>query len=73
MVDEASVVAIDLRDNKPIAIGLEAKAMTGRTPAHIQVVRPLGDGVIANFEICEMMLAYLSGRRAWAGCPSPTW
>jgi rod shape-determining protein MreB len=51
-------VAIDLRDGRPIAVGLEAKAMIGRAPAHIQAVRPLRDGVIANFEICEMMLAY---------------
>jgi rod shape-determining protein MreB len=58
VLDEPSVVAIDLHDGRPIAVGLEAKAMTGRAPAHIQVVRPLRDGVIADFEICEKMLGY---------------
>jgi rod shape-determining protein MreB and related proteins len=43
-------------------VGLEAKRMIGRTPAHIQAVRPLRDGVIANFEICEKMLAYFIRR-----------
>ena len=62
VLDEPSVVAIDLRDGKPIAVGLEAKAMIGRTPAHIQAVRPLRDGVIADFEICEKMLAYFIRR-----------
>jgi rod shape-determining protein MreB len=62
VLNEPSVVAIDLRDGKPIAVGLEAKAMIGRTAAHIQAVRPLRDGVIANFEICEMMLAYFIRR-----------
>ena len=62
VLSEPSVVAIDLRDGKPIAVGLQAKAMIGRTPAHIQAVRPLRDGVIANFEICEMMLAYFIRR-----------
>jgi rod shape-determining protein MreB and related proteins len=45
-----------------LAVGLEAKRMIGRTPAHIQAVRPLRDGVIANFEICEKMLAYFIRR-----------
>ena len=62
VLNEPSVVAIDLRDGKPIAVGLEAKAMIGRTPAHIKTVRPLRDGVIANFEICEKMLAYFIRR-----------
>ena len=50
------------RDARPLAVGLEAKRMIGRTPAHIQAVRPLRDGVIANFEICEKMLAYFIRR-----------
>jgi rod shape-determining protein MreB len=56
------VVAIDVRDGRPLAVGLEAKRMIGRTPSHIQAVRPLRDGVIANFEICEKMLAYFIRR-----------
>ena len=51
VVDEPSVVAIDVRDGRTMAVGLEAKRMIGRTPAHIQAVRPLREGVIANFEI----------------------
>src|ERR1700689_4664870 len=62
LLNEPSVVAIDIRDGKPLAVGLEAKRMIGRTPAHIQAVRPLRDGVIANFEICEKMLAYFIRR-----------
>src|SRR6202522_1629127 len=62
VLNEPSVVAIDIRDGKPLAVGLEAKRMIGRTPAHIQAVRPLRDGGIANFEICEKMLAYFIRR-----------
>ena len=62
VLNEPSVVAIDVRDARPLAVGLEAKRMIGRTPAHIQAVRPLRDGVIANFEICEKMLAYFIRR-----------
>ena len=62
VLDEPSVVAIDVRDGSPLAVGVEAKAMIGRAPAHILAVRPLRDGVIANFEICEMMLAYFIRR-----------
>ena len=56
------MVAIDVRDGRTMAVGLEAKRMIGRTPAHIQAVRPLREGVIANFEICEKMLAYFVRR-----------
>src|ERR1022692_4416018 len=62
VLDEPSVVAIDVRDDRPPAVGLEAKRMIGRTPAHIQAVRPLREGVIADFEICEKMLAYVIRR-----------
>jgi rod shape-determining protein MreB len=50
-------------------VGLEAKRMIGRTPAHIQAIRPLKDGVIADFDICEKMLRYFIHRvhqRRWA-------
>src|SRR4051794_7560408 len=56
--DEPSVVAVNARDNRLLAVGTEAKRMIGRTPAHIQAIRPLKDGVIADFEICEKMLKY---------------
>src|ERR1700716_523414 len=58
VLDEPSVVAINARDGRLLAVGTEAKRMIGRTPSHIQAIRPLKDGAIANFEICEKMLRY---------------
>jgi rod shape-determining protein MreB and related proteins len=58
VLNEPSVVAVNVRDGRPLAVGIEAKRMIGRTPAHIQAIRPLKDGVIADFEICEKMLRY---------------
>ncbi len=58
VLNEPSVVAINVHDGRPLAVGLEAKKMIGRTPSHIQAIRPLKDGVIADFEICEKMLRY---------------
>ena len=58
VLNEPSVVAINTRDGRPWAVGIEAKRMIGRTPGHIQAIRPLKDGVIADFEICEKMLRY---------------
>ena len=58
VLNEPSVVAIDVKDGKPLAVGAEAKRMVGRTPNNIQAIRPLKDGVIADFEICEKMLRY---------------
>ena len=57
-LNEPSVVALDVADGRPVAVGLEAKRMMGRTPGHIRAVRPLKDGVIADFEVCEKMLRY---------------
>ncbi len=62
VLNEPSVVAVNVKDGRPLAVGAEAKRMIGRTPAHIQAVRPLKDGVIANFEICEKMLRYFIHR-----------
>ena len=58
VLDEPSVVAINASDGRPVAVGMEAKRMMGRTPNHIKVIRPLKDGVIADFEVCEKMLRY---------------
>src|SRR5947208_2010004 len=58
VLNEPSVVAVNVRDGRPLAVGLEAKRMIGRTPSHIQAIRPLKDGVIADFEVCEKMLRY---------------
>ena len=62
VLNEPSVVAIDTRLGRPVAVGLEAKRMLGRTPSHIQAIRPLKDGVIADFDICEKMLRYFIHR-----------
>ena len=62
ILDEPSVVAIreEGRGNKSIAaVGAEAKKMLGRTPGNITAIRPLKDGVIAEFNITEKMLQYL--------------
>ena len=69
VLDEPSVVAINVHDGKPLAVGHEAKRMIGRTPSNIQAIRPLKDGVIADFEICEKMLRYFIHKvhqRKWA-------
>jgi rod shape-determining protein MreB len=58
VLNEPSVVAVDITNGKPLAVGAEAKRMIGRTPSHIQAIRPLRDGVIADFDICEKMLRY---------------
>ena len=58
VLDEPSVVAVNTRDGRPVAVGVEAKRMIGRTPGHIRAVRPVKDGVIASFETCEKMLRY---------------
>jgi rod shape-determining protein MreB and related proteins len=62
VLNEPSVVAVNVRDGRPLAVGLEAKRMLGRTPDHIEAIRPLKDGVIADFEICEKMLRYFIHR-----------
>ena len=69
VLNEPSVVAINTRDGRPLAVGSEAKRMIGRTPGHIQAIRPLKDGVIADFDVCEKMLRYFIQRvhqRRWA-------
>jgi rod shape-determining protein MreB len=58
VLNEPSVVAVNTQNQQVLAVGSEAKRMIGRTPAHIQAVRPLKDGVIADFDITEKMLRY---------------
>jgi len=58
VINEPSVVAIEKRSRRVLAIGNEAKKMVGRTPANIVAIRPLRDGVISDFEITERMLEY---------------
>ena len=72
VLNEPSVVAINAPEQRALAVGMEAKRMIGRTPAHITAIRPLRDGVIADFDITEKMLRYFIQkvhRRKWA--PSP--
>jgi rod shape-determining protein MreB len=69
VLNEPSIVAINTKDGRALAVGGEAKRMLGRTPSHIQAIRPLKDGVIADFDICEKMLRYFIQRvhqRRWA-------
>ena len=69
VLNEPSVVAVNTRTRKVLAVGSEAKSMIGRTPAHIQAVRPLKEGVIADFDMCEEMLRFFIERvhqRRWA-------
>ena len=58
VIREPSVVAIDKNDERILAVGIEAKRMLGRTPGNIVAVRPLKDGVIADFDVTEVMLRY---------------
>lgn len=62
VINEPSWVAIEKRTRQPLAIGLEAREMIGRTSGSIVVVRPLRDGVIAEFDITEAMLEYFIGK-----------
>ena len=68
VLQEPSVVAIDKNTGKRIAVGEEARMMLGRTPGNITAVRPMRDGVIADYQTTEMMLKYLlkkAGVRSW--------
>lgn len=69
---EPSVVAIDKQNNRLIAVGEEARRMLGRTPGYIVAVRPLREGVIADYEVTERMLRYFMAKaygRRWFGKP----
>lgn len=58
VLNEPSVVAIDKKTNKVLAVGEEARQMVGRTPGNITAIRPLRDGVIADFDVTEAMLKH---------------
>lgn len=59
VLNEPSVVAVNVKTDRVVAVGDTAKAMMGRTPQHIRTVRPLVDGVISDYEVTEEMLSYL--------------
>ena len=58
VLNEPSVVAVEKKTEKVVAVGMEAKKMLGRTPGHIVAIRPMKEGVIADFEMAEKMLRY---------------
>ncbi len=80
VLNEPSVVAIDSETKKPLAVGTEAREMLGRTPGRVHAIRPMKDGVIADFEITEIMLnhfirkvngkSFFSRPRILICCPS---
>jgi rod shape-determining protein MreB len=59
VINEPSVVAVNMRTDEILAVGEDARKMIGKTPAHIQAIKPLVDGVISDFEVTEEMLSYL--------------
>src|SRR3989339_1419005 len=58
VINEPSVVAVSTADRSVLAVGMEAKEMLGRTPDTIIALRPLKDGVIADYKITEAMISY---------------
>jgi len=62
IIYEPSIVAIDVKTKKILAVGKEAKEMVGKTPENIRAIRPLRDGVITDFEITQAMLSYFIKR-----------
>lgn len=62
VLNEPSVVAMDRKTNEVIAVGEEARKMIGRTPGNIRAIRPLKDGVIADFDVTEAMLRHFINR-----------
>lgn len=62
IINEPTIVAINKKTGQLVAVGNDAKTMQGRTPTHIDVVRPLVDGVISDFEVTEELLTALIGK-----------
>lgn len=62
LLEEPTIVAIEVQDQKMVAAGIEARDMYGKVPESIEVARPLRNGVIADYEITETLLAYLLQR-----------
>lgn len=62
VINEPSVVAVNIRTDEVLAIGEDAKKMVGKTPAHIRAVKPLSEGVISDFEVTEKMISNFVNR-----------
>lgn len=60
VLNEPSVVSLDAETKKCLAVGQDAKEMLGRTPGRVSAIRPLKDGVIADFEVTELMLEHFT-------------
>ena len=58
MINEPSIVAVNIRTDQILSVGKDAKDMLGKTPPHIQITKPLSKGVISDFEVTEKMLKY---------------
>ena len=58
VINEPSVISINVETNEIIKVGVEAKKMLGKTPSYIQAIRPLKDGVIADYDVALAMLTY---------------
>src|SRR5438552_14498326 len=71
VLNEPSVVAINQNTGHILAVGHEAKRMVGRTPGHISAVRPLKDGVIADFDVTEKMIRYFIHKVHRRRCAKP--
>ena len=72
VLDEPSVVAIDNDAKRVLAVGEDARRMVGRTPGNIVAIRPLRDGVIADFDVTETMMKYFIDRvggKSWYSHP----
>ncbi|WP_105957140.1 rod shape-determining protein [Apilactobacillus quenuiae] len=67
VLNEPSVVAVDIQTNKVLAVGSEAYRMVGRTPSNIRAIRPLKDGVISDFDVTEQMLTYFINKLSVKG------
>ncbi|CAM2794634.1 rod shape-determining protein [Fructilactobacillus fructivorans] len=70
VLNEPSVVAVDTKTNKVLAVGTEAYQMVGRTPGNIKAIRPLKDGVISDFDITQEMLSYFISKLSVKGVVS---
>src|ERR1041385_3668042 len=62
IINEPSIVALNIKTGRVVAVGKEAKQMLGRTPRHLEAIRPLVNGVISDFEVTEEMLSYFIRR-----------
>jgi rod shape-determining protein MreB len=71
VLSEPSIVAVDVKTGKVIAVGREAKEMLGKTPETIQTIRPLRDGVITDFEATRIMLSYFINKVVGGGILKP--